>query len=301
MPIRLFKMGADPEFAFYSKSGSIRNASNLIEDEEGNDIFGLDGCETIAELRPIPSISPKQLVVNIRNALQDGLNRYPKTNTVKWKAGSVISHRSNSFATGGHIHFGLRGVPRRRISYSKISDVLDTFLAQPVLLLEIQNDADLRRSNEYGVYGDYKSNEHGFEYRVLGSWLTSPRVAEGVLCLAQTIAYETINNPKLKYKDLEPGAEKFESGEYDDEHDENDDVYYRHDVIRGKLLKIHSRIKKFKLYRRYEQPIGFLFRLIAKNKTWYPRNKDMKAAWGLEHSKKGKVLPRTKVEDIWER
>lgn len=316
--VRLFKVGADPEFSFINNGGDVVSADRVLTRVRSK--FGLDGCEAIAEMRPSPSINPSQVVSNLYRDLLEGYHANPESRGLYWKAGSIAADEGDVYATGGHIHFGIHSAVTRRIYgdrgtyYSKLSSYLDVYLAQVVRLLEDPKELRGRLRNEYGFLGDHRANTHGLEYRVLGSWLTSPRVAEGVLCLAQAAVYQhmwsTINYGRdfpLSPLAPPPGPDNHQDEE-DEESEDGDDVTGDLKKYRTKFPALRSDIRKFKLYKRYELPIEFLFRLIEKRKTWYPgKGVDMKQAWGIAsvpfipRRTPGKNLPSVRYEDIWKR
>jgi hypothetical protein len=52
-------------------------------------------------------------------------------------------------------------------------------------MIENPRSASLRRKR-YGNLADFRIKKYGgFEYRTLGSWLVSPEITRGVLCLAK--------------------------------------------------------------------------------------------------------------------
>lgn len=314
--VRLFKVGADPEFGFLDKDGEIVQANGAMTRVRSK--FGLDGCSSIAEMRPDPSINPSQVVRNLYNDLLTGYYANPGIRELYWKAGSAIADGGETYATGGHIHFGIHGAITRRVYgdrsdyYRKLTDYLDCYLAQVVRLLDSPTELEERLGGEYGYLGDHRSNSHGVEYRVLGSWLTSPRIAEGVLCLAQTVAYQHMwltAHGKSRDITLDRLAPTPETNDYDEYNGETD-VHKELKNYRSKFGQITSDIRKFRIYRQHEIPIEFIFKLVEKNKTWYPGDKvDMKQAWGITTAPTvarvkalhPKALPAVRFEDIWKR
>jgi len=277
-------IGADPEFSFKSKGGRMIHADSIIQRNTGHEYFGTDGCSAIAEIRPLPAKEPRQLVDNIRSVLQVGLSDYPALRDVYWKAGSCTG---NEYALGGHIHFGTRGLNVKGIA--PVVKHLDTYVAQIISLLEDENESSNRRYGDYGGLNDYRTNDHGFEWRTPSSWLTSPRVAEGVLCLSHACVVDSING---RMKRL---PERL-SLPYDDDWNE----IVREDQKR-KVPGLKKAIKKFRLYKKYQEPIEFIFKLINENKTWFPKG-DMKEAWGLVPKKEHRLdrLQIVNVKAIWD-
>jgi len=191
---------------------------------------------------------------------------------------------------------------------------MDCYLSQVTRLLEDPDELEYRLGAEYGFLGDHRSNAHGLEYRTVGSWLTSPRVAEGVLCLAQTVAYEHLHGfahkpetmKKITTSELMPAPE---TNEFDEYSGEEVDVRSELKNYRKKFPTVQAHIRRFKLYKRHELPIEFLFKLVESKKMWFPgKDIDMKQAWGIaaapaakEKLLQEKILPAVKFEDIWKR
>ena len=315
--VRLFKVGCDPEFALLNEDELV-NASEVINETNA---FGLDGCDFIAELRPSPSINPSQVVQTLHKDMVRGYYNNPEVRELYWKAGSSSQSASEgAFATGGHIHLGIdRSLPHNVYGnkmdfYLQIVSHLDTYLSQLIRLLELPKETGERAENEYGYPGDVRTNNHGIEYRTLGSWLTSPRVAEGVLCLAQTVVYQAMwakaNRKESQLGNLDP-----REGCECDIWEEGCSCYFSEDVsrintqFRKKFPELRTRIRRMKLYPQHEVPIEFIFRLVEKEKTWFPgKGVDMKMAWGISGVSKedvkrpaAKILPPVKFDDIWKR
>lgn len=308
--VRLFKVGADPEFGFLSAAGESVNASSVLR---ANTRFGLDGCEAIAEMRPLPSINPSQVVHNLYTDFTKGFERNEAIRDLTWKAGS---NAGGEYAIGGHIHFGIHSAVAYKLFgerdsyYRELTHYLDCYLAQVTRLIEDPKEISSRLDSEYGYLGDYRSNSHGLEYRTVGSWLTSPRVAEGVLCLAQTIAFqhmwEKVHGRTAELARLAPKPETDMYDEYIGEVNLSKELKN----YRKKFPTLQSHIRKFKLYKRHELPIEFIFKLVENKKMWFPgKDIDMKIAWGLSSPtpsairsvQQEKILPVVKYDDIWKR
>lgn len=319
--VRLFKVGADPEFGFLDENGEVVEAHDVMSTVRTK--FGLDGCSSISEMRPDPSINPSQVVQNLYSDFLKGYYANPDIRNLYWKAGSVVG---DELPTGGHIHFGIASAITKNLYggrieyYRKLVMYLDTYLAQTVRLLDAPQELRYRINGDYGFLGDFRANGHGLEYRVLGSWLTSPRIAEGVLCLAQAIVYQhmwmTVHKKNIDLGNLPPGKvidcgceANEQECECEMEYDENMNVTKSLKLYRKKFPMLRDNIRRFKLYKQHELPIEFLFQLIEKNKTWFPgKDVDMKQAWGITSlaSPKNvtlpeKILPTVKFDDIWKR
>ena len=321
--IQLPMVGADPEFGLLEKSGDETEFISADGVIEATKRFGLDGCDSIAELRPEPSTNPAQVVANIHRDMITGYYSNAQIRHLYWKAGcSVRADNEGPSSIGGHIHLGMNKIAtasrvgNKSDYFASLIPYLDTYLGQIGRLLENTSEARDRNDLDYGYLGDYRMNGHGVEYRTLGSWITSPRVAEGVLSLAQTVAYQHIGE-YIKYgRDwVENKTAKlapyvgFEFSDYEG-HVQNQDEY---SVAIGKHRKkfpaLREEVRNFQLYKRYEPPIEFLFTLIEKRKTWFPgKDVDVKAAWGISNEslrrhmvRPQKILPEIRYEDIWKR
>jgi len=164
-------LGADPELI-------IENEEN--EQVPADELFGFageigtDGHSHVMEIRPAPAENPLSLVDNIEELLQKANQMIPYD--LQLKAGSYCHD-----PIGGHIHFETR--------YSrKLLNLLDCYLAVPLLLLENLNDAIYRRKNtNYGLLSAYENKMWGFEYRTPPSWLVSKGITQSTLCVAFVI------------------------------------------------------------------------------------------------------------------
>jgi hypothetical protein len=94
-----------------SPQWKIVNAHNYYK---SNSSIGLDGCESIAELRPGYSESPIDLTAKIYQIIEYGHSKQPDLEFIS-------GHFADSHALGGHIHFSLSHTP-------EIIDALDTVL-----------------------------------------------------------------------------------------------------------------------------------------------------------------------------
>lgn len=185
LPSQQVVLGADPEFVLRNtENGKMVLASRFFpkKGRVGCDQVWLRSDQTrkqlpLAELRPQPARDPKQLTINLYKTM---LLAEKKINlqSIEWLAGGMPM---KGYPIGGHIHFSQTWLN------SSFLRVLDNYLTLPVMLLE--NDISLRRRPKYGFLGDFRKQFHGgFEYRVLPSWLVSPRITKAVFSLAKLIA-----------------------------------------------------------------------------------------------------------------
>ncbi len=162
-----FTLGADPELVV-RQNGKFVNAHNFFKSQSS---LGLDGCESIAELRPGWSESPIDLTAKIYQILEYGNSKYPQLEFIS-------GHFVDNYSLGGHIHFSLQPT-------SEIINNLDTVLYS---LSNCIDDRDQRTKRErcgYGKRKAFRKQPHGMEYRTPGSWLLSPSTALVSLTLAK--------------------------------------------------------------------------------------------------------------------
>lgn len=287
-----FMIGADPEFAFVDSSNRLIPANTLVKDDELHEPFGYDGCARIAEVRPAPSNDPFTLVSNIKRDLDYGVAKNPGVLNCNWRAGSYVAGNP----LGGHIHFGLGGIDgffldsyHDELGHESIGhvvlDALDRYLTHTLILLEKPLEAARRRAS-YGLLNAHRVQKWGIEYRSPSSWMTSPYIAAGALCLAKTVVWEVINN-NLDHT-------------YKPELDRDAFNNCRKGLLRPHFInEVWPEIQKFELYRKYKRQIDMLAKLIANKQNWFPAC-GMKSAWGI--SKNTKPLPKiqkTTLSDIW--
>ncbi|MFD2673008.1 putative amidoligase domain-containing protein [Marinicrinis sediminis] len=177
-----WQMGTDLEFVMCAPSGRVLLAerwlgrkgtvgSDCLRTKEDRLIFPL------AELRPQPARTPRELIQHIRKAMHEAAVKMQGTEAV-WLAGGMPV---KGIPLGGHLHFsGFSSNPF-------FVRALDNYLTLPLMLIE--DDGTRKRRPKYGYPGDVRFKRHGgFEYRTPPSWIVSPRIAKGVAALADVIA-----------------------------------------------------------------------------------------------------------------
>lgn len=143
----------------------------------------------LAELRPQPSPSPRELARHLEQALQLAAQKFSDP-SLRWVAGGMPL---KGLPLGGHVHFS--GV----LLHTPLVRALDNYLALPLLLAE--SEQSIGRRPRYGALGAVRRQPHGgFEYRTLASWLASPVLARGVFALSKLIAE---HYPLLKRRPLD--------------------------------------------------------------------------------------------------
>ncbi len=281
-----FKLGADPEFGFVRSNGEdIASASDVIDYAEDESQFGVDGGGEVAEIRPTPPENPTEVIGNIRRAMQKGSQTSPNSLRYQWKAGSM----AGGCPTGGHIHFGTKNLQNRRVNVHMLVNMLDIYLAQTAILLEDPEEARGRRiDSEYGHLGDYRDQPWGFEYRCLGSWLTSPYIATSILALGKVIVHETLFNGLADNSrtHIQPNRDQFNEATMEE--------------LRKRFAPLWKDITKFELYKKYSKYIGLIKRLTSNKLTWFPKC-GMRDAWGLVDTKPARTvdMPSATLNQVW--
>lgn len=270
-----FTMGADPEFCCVDGRTLIESGAYT----NNIDQFGCDNNGVTFEVRPEPSTDPLAVVANIHDIFSRKCHSSEDFARFQFKAGSYYA----DCPLGGHIHFGL---PNKKIATRTCANVLDNYVGAISLLIEHKNQGLRRRGNGgYGRPGDTRPQNWGFEYRTCSSWVTSPYVAAAMLCLAKTVMFELVNNPKF-----EPRA------------DVTLDDFVNMDVDRILTLfpAIWKDVTEMKMYQAYKPYIDIIYFLIKKKLTWFPAT-SLKEAWGLVDLSQAYNENKIKMDVIWQR
>lgn len=270
-----FSIGCDPEFVCTDRYNTVMTATNYVPQ---NGRLGVDGNGVTFEVRPDPSYDPFKVVECIHEIFfQESLKR--EILMLDWYSDSCYK----DYPLGGHIHFGFL---QNKIDYEKAAHLLDNYLGSISLLIENQTSARNRRSKGYGYMGDWRSKNHGFEYRTISSWLVSPHISCSILCLAKTIIYELLENENFFKKSYFSFKEK--------------DIFSKVQQypIKQKFSLIWYDITKMNLYKKYKIYIDLIYFLIKNDLTWCPRA-SMKEVWGLRDLRKIDVMNKVDLDIIW--
>jgi hypothetical protein len=225
--------------------------------------IGWDG--ELREIRPMFSVDPLIVVSNIKKCMQEAVSRQPKLMDYKWKAGSSYGEY---YSLGGHVHFGAK--------LGRSVSQLAKYFAPIGLALESRQEGLLRHAHgSYGQLTDYRNQVWGGEYRTLSSWITSPNVAKGILCLAKTVGQELVERKITEIGDVLNITDDYVNN-------------FRLTKIREIALSLELTIQNMRLYPTYARYIKFIFSLIKAGKSWFPKGMDMKAAWGVRVKDKSK-------------
>lgn len=258
-------LGADPEFGIIDNIMECQvPADNILTDEDRDSLIGLDGHSHVGELRPDPEKCPLKLVENISRLLGD-LREEISEIDAKIVAGSVVD---NSDPIGGHIHFSyLKNQDKISPPFSsekkvELINTLDLMAGVPLLMCEIPSSAKRRRGN-YGMPGDYRTNDHGIEYRVPSSWLIKKGIAKGILCSSFVIICENIRRHHFRKSSL-PKL-------YDLPKDITVKAFLNcdKDYFDPYLKKIYDEIRKYEGYPAYAKEISSYFGFI---RSWRKKN-----------------------------
>ena len=195
-------LGADPEFIFKDNDDTIVHANNLLP---YTGILGSDGA--MAEIRPTPSITPKEFVDTVTNIFSEGA-KIEKLKDLQWLAGCFYKNDHRTFPIGGHIHVGtpiqlVNGLSHTDLKwfFYCLNKILDEMVGVPLTKLDGVINSKKRRI-EYGYFGELRCDENRLEYRSLsGTWLAHPDLTEAVTGTIKAIVNETyrhVMNNKIK-------------------------------------------------------------------------------------------------------
>ncbi len=179
-------LGCDPEL-ICRINGSFTPAHKYFKN---NSSFGLDGCESTAELRPGYSESPIDLTSKIYQVLEYGHSKAPD---LEFYSGHFV----DDYAIGGHTHFSVS-------PDNNLIEGLDTVLGSLSNCIDDKHQKQKRERTGYGKKGAYRSKHYGFEYRTPGSFLLSPSTTLVHLTLAKLtvigVKEDNLNFTQLKQR-----------------------------------------------------------------------------------------------------
>jgi len=179
-----FTIGCDPELICRT-NGQFIPAHNYFKSKSS---FGLDGCESTAEIRPGFSESPVDLTSKIYQILDYGHSIAPG---LEFFSGHFV----DNYAIGGHTHIATE-------SNADIINALDCVLGSLSNCIDDKVQRQKREKLGYGKRGSYRRKYYGFEYRTPGSFLLSPSVTLVHFTLVKLavigVLEDKINFPELK-------------------------------------------------------------------------------------------------------
>lgn len=180
-------LGADPEFeivvrrptSYEEEEGDVICAQSLIRDGNCHAEIGVDGSGDPMELRPKPASTPKAFVKNVGKLIRKFHKKYPN---------HKLSVEGETYALGGHIHFGVR---RYYEPSAALLAMFDIAIGE-----EATDKSGGARAGSYGDLSDYSTNAHGFEYRTCSATIfAKPRYLEVVTKLLQGILRDYLKHP----------------------------------------------------------------------------------------------------------
>jgi len=287
----MFLLGTDPELVLFDNSPEATiKVVNALDYLNRNSNFGVDGHRYIAELRPEPAISPKELTDNIRRTLAFG---NPVIRQFTWLSGAFKFQKP----LGGHIHFG--GITFNHA----IATALDRYL--PILLshTEPREEAILRRTTNfyggkpYGLLGDFRDKSWGFEYRTPSSFIVTPAITRGILTAAKAIVLEELESGSQSYFKIPSTLVKQLHFDKEDFYKLNLSKFKEKIPILAKIL-FNMKYFSYNEGKAHKKYLYYLFdHPITKG---YDANQDIKISWKLfdkffkEESKKTDNLIKSK-------
>lgn len=186
--VNSFCLGADPEMLFLKPTGARVNAAALGLGI--GEFIGADQNQRLAEIRPAPSRSALQVTASILRSMRLLAAIFPASCNLHWLAEPMVENDG----LGGHVHFGrFRNTrPAEITSLDALSKALFDLNVFCNDLWQARQRGD-QFGQRYGLPGDFRVQAHGYEYRTLPSWLTSPELTFLVLTLSKL----TVHDPNL--------------------------------------------------------------------------------------------------------
>lgn len=194
-------IGADPEFNIFTKNGnSFVRADGILPDSTRARI-GCDGCSATGEMRPRYSSDWLNVFKDVQKIITVELPR--RVNPERY---SIYAGSGKYAATGGHIHIGGQYHPTRTQL-----NAFNTFLYE-----KLNRVSNTSNRSYYNSPGQWREQPHGYEYRSTLSWLSTPKICKGALCIGHIIG----RNPDIEFTSLDvllslaTEAEKIVIGEF---------------------------------------------------------------------------------------
>lgn len=168
-----FTLGCDPEFMLGTPRGQVRARDVGLTSTET--AFGCDGSARPVELRAHPSKFAVSVVASLLNTMRFlAASNSQAVACPIWAAGGYAM----GDPIGGHIHIGRKG----KLTEAEVK-TLDIMAF--CVLRDICIPGAKERLRNYGRLGDFRTQNHGYEWRVMPSWLLSIGFAHLVLTLAK--------------------------------------------------------------------------------------------------------------------
>jgi len=183
--INKFSLGADPEYIFASRDGNYLSGSDF-----GLNVFEAFGCDVggrQGELRAHPSRFVLDVVASLVDTLRWQMAVIDNLGQARWLAPAYFK----SDGCGGHVHFGTRRKVGEKVWHSLDSAVM--FL-EKLNITDAKGNIQRISASHYGKPTDYRVQPHGYEYRTMPSWLSSPKAAYLSLVLSKLCMYHPMDH-----------------------------------------------------------------------------------------------------------
>lgn len=180
-----FTIGADPEFMMTDLNDQLRRAVDF--GLRPGTAFGGDQNGRLVEIRPHPDTFALKVLASTWATMKWMAALMPECRPLIWTA-PPFKHRDG---IGGHVHLA-RKTPNKEKEVKALDIVTNLMLNIGVF----DSDGNRERvagdqfGQRYGRWGDTRNQNHGYEYRVMPSWLDSPLTAYMALVLSKLAAME---------------------------------------------------------------------------------------------------------------
>lgn len=187
--VNRYPVGADPEFVFSQK---VEGLPYILEARSlglrPGMFCGADGNGVLVEVRPKAYRSCVKVTASILDSLRWLVRKCPTVLNTEFLSGAFLF----GFPIGGHVHFG-RKRPTRPREVLAMDSLMDALMREGVFSQEQQKlrmqGVPERRIQGYGEPGEYRLQQHGYEYRSFPSWLDSPELTFLILTLSKLVVY----------------------------------------------------------------------------------------------------------------
>jgi hypothetical protein len=197
--VNRFSLGADPEFAFLTVGvGAYYHAERL--GMTTLQAFGCDMAGRQAEIRAHPSRFALEVVASLREALRWIPVFHANSTNMLWVGNSWV----DKDGCAGHVHFGSKKA-NRDVAVGLLDNITELLLNAKILDLVGFDTRKEVTGRRYGKWTDFRPQMHGYEYRTLPTWLSSPQLAHLVLTVSKLIVFH--GQPSRAASDLQAVSE----------------------------------------------------------------------------------------------
>ncbi|HWY36254.1 MAG TPA: hypothetical protein VNX68_16530 [Nitrosopumilaceae archaeon] len=261
-----FTIGSDIECSFVREKKQVNNEIALHSSFREFKEFGTDHGGRIGEFRAKYAGDPREHCYNLKRTIKKVVE------SKKILPGTTLdaSHVLGNEVVGGHIHFGIK----ERDIQQKCKMNLDYWLLPTIQPLFNKEVFMKRVQVGYGKLNqeDVRQQPHGFEYRVIPSFIFDEQVAKGIFCLAYSIVQLTLQGD-LKIR-MEQHDDKWIQKFINDYN--NYGLNNLHDVREESIKKLLDKNLLKDLYK----DIVPLFDAIHQEKKF---SGDIAEGWGMEY------------------